>query len=137
MCSLWKPKPEKVAVPIETKPATGGKPRKKKRSKSKRLKQQAPQKSTKRKAERAPDETRPAATYKAIDPRDVYRKQIEEAKLTAEKAWSEALVKYLEPKCIYNADRLAAELSRRSDSGMEHKVEICEDFVLGALSGKL
>jgi hypothetical protein len=66
-----------------------------------------------------------------------YRTQLVEARLAATRAWTEALIGYLEPRCPYTAQELADELVRRNEQRDEGKVMIFEEFVIEALSGDL
>jgi hypothetical protein len=66
-----------------------------------------------------------------------YKTCLMEARLAATKAWTEALIGYLEPRCPYTAQELADELLRRNHERDEGKVPIFEEFVLEALSGDL
>ena len=66
-----------------------------------------------------------------------YATWLREASITATKAWAEALVAYLEPKCPYTAQELADELVRRNKERSDGKVALFEEFVLEALSGDL
>ena len=65
-----------------------------------------------------------------------YRTWLTEAKVTATRAWTEALIGYLEPRCPYTARELADELLERNNRD-EGKVVIVEEFILEALSGDL
>ena len=60
-----------------------------------------------------------------------------EARVEATKAWAEALIAYLEPKCQYTASELRDELVKRNKERKEGKVDIFESFVIEALSGDL
>lgn len=66
-----------------------------------------------------------------------YKTQLEEARLTATKAWTEALIGYLEPRSPYTAEQLADELVSRNKTRADSKVPLFEEFVLEALSGDL
>ena len=66
-----------------------------------------------------------------------YATWLMEARALSAKAWTEALVGYLEPKCPYTAQELADELIRRNVEREGGKVMIFEEFVLEALSGDL
>ena len=65
-----------------------------------------------------------------------YKSQLEEAKVVSTKAWTEALIGYLVPRCPYTAQELSDELVRRND-GEDGKIMIFDTFVLEALSGDL
>ena len=66
-----------------------------------------------------------------------YRTQLEEARMAATKAWTEALVGYLEPRCPYSAQQLVDELVKRNEERSEGKVVVFDEFVLEALGGDL
>ena len=66
-----------------------------------------------------------------------YRTMLEEARVTATKGWTEALVGYLEPRCQYTAQELVDELVKRNRQRADEKIPLFEEFVLEALSGDL
>lgn len=66
-----------------------------------------------------------------------YRTWLQEAKLASTRAWHEALIEYLEPRCPYTAQELSDELVRRNEQRDGAKVLVFEEFVLEALSGDL
>ena len=66
-----------------------------------------------------------------------YKTWLDEAKVTTTKAWMEALVSYLVPRCDYTAQELTDELVRRNQERTDGKVMVFEEFVLEALSGDL
>ena len=66
-----------------------------------------------------------------------YATMLQEVKLASSKAWTEAVIEYLEPRCPYSAEFLANELVRRNNSRPEGKMTVFEEFVLEALSGDL
>ena len=65
-----------------------------------------------------------------------YASWLRECKLAGTKAWTEAVVGYLEPRCPYTVQELLDELLRRNERD-EGKVAVFEEFVLEALSGDL
>ena len=66
-----------------------------------------------------------------------YKTQLEEARMAATKAWTEALVGYLEPRSPYSAQQLVDELVKRNQERSDGKIPLFEEFVLEALSGDL
>ena len=68
-----------------------------------------------------------------------YATWLKEVRVLASKAWTEAVIEYLEPRCPYTAQELADELVRRNEREPElgQKVPVFESFVLDALSGDL
>ena len=65
-----------------------------------------------------------------------YATMLEEAKVVATKAWTEALCGYLEERSPYSAQELAEELVKRNERE-DGKLTIFEEFVLQALGGEL
>lgn len=66
-----------------------------------------------------------------------YAEQLQEARLAATAAWSDALLGYLAERSSYTTDYLKDELLRRCrEEGMQ-ATEIVNEFVLEALSGDL
>ena len=66
-----------------------------------------------------------------------YATMLQEVKIASSKAWTEAVIEYLEPRCPYSAEYLAEEVVRRNNSRPEGKMTVFEEFVLEALSGDL
>lgn len=66
-----------------------------------------------------------------------YATLLRECKLAGTKAWTEAVVGYLEPRCPYTAQELLDELLKRNEQRDDGKVTVFEEFVLEALSGDL
>ena len=66
-----------------------------------------------------------------------YRTMLLEARVEASKAWTEALVNYLEPRCPYDSQTLVDELVKRNNERSDGKVVLFEEFVLEALAGDL
>ena len=66
-----------------------------------------------------------------------YRTWLAEARLAGTKAWTEAVVGYLEPRCPYTAEELVDELVRRNEERADGKIAVFEEFVLEALAGDL
>ena len=66
-----------------------------------------------------------------------YRTMLKEAKIASSRAWTEALIEYLEPRCPYTAQELATELARRNENREGARILVFEEFVLEALSGDL
>ena len=66
-----------------------------------------------------------------------YRSELEEARLLATKAWTEALVGFLAERSPYSEQELVDELLRRNREREDGKVVLFEEFVLEALSGDL
>ena len=66
-----------------------------------------------------------------------YRTMLMEAKVASSRAWHDALIEYLEPRCPYTAQELSDELVRRNEERPDGKVNLFEEFVLEALSGDL
>ena len=60
-----------------------------------------------------------------------------EAKIESTRGWADALVAYLEPRCPYTAEELAAELVRRNRERTDGALDTFEEFVLEALGGDL
>ena len=66
-----------------------------------------------------------------------YKTQLAEAQVASARAWTTALVEYLEPRCPYTAQELTDELIKRNEERDDAKVPLFEEFVLEALSGDL
>lgn len=66
-----------------------------------------------------------------------YKTQLEECRVFCTRAWHQALVEYLVPRCPYSAQELTDELLRRNSTRDDGKVMVFEEFVLEALSGDL
>lgn len=67
----------------------------------------------------------------------LYQTMLDEARVATARAWTAALIEYLEPRCSYTAEELKDELLRRNGERGDGKVAIFEEFVLDALSGDL
>ena len=66
-----------------------------------------------------------------------YKSLLEEAKVTATRAWHAALIGFLEPRSPYTAQELSDELVHRNSVRADGKVDLFDEFVLEALSGDL
>ena len=66
-----------------------------------------------------------------------YKSMVLEAQIVSSKAWTEALVAYLEPRCPYTAQELADELLKRNEQRDDGKVMLFQEFVIEALTGDL
>lgn len=73
-------------------------------------------------------------TFTLLEP---YRTKLDEARVISTKAWTAALVAYLEENSPYTAQELVDELLRRNSEREETKTTVFEEFVLEALSGEL
>ena len=73
-------------------------------------------------------------TFELVEP---YKTWLMECKLEGTKAWTEAVVAYLGPRCPYTAQELVDELVRRNEEREDGKVVVFEEFVLEALAGDL
>lgn len=66
-----------------------------------------------------------------------YATLLQEAKIESTRAWAEALVMFLEPRCPYTGEQLANELVRRNKVRQGGAINTFEEFVLEALGGDL
>lgn len=66
-----------------------------------------------------------------------YAEQLQEARLIATAAWSDALIGYCAERSSYAPDFLKDELLRRCQEEGMQATDIVEEFVLEALSGDL
>jgi hypothetical protein len=73
-------------------------------------------------------------TFELVEP---YKTWLRECKLEGTKAWTNAVVAYLEPRCPYTSQQLVDELIKRNEQRAEGKVVVFEEFVLEALAGDL
>lgn len=73
-------------------------------------------------------------SFELVEP---YRTRLKECKVEGTRAWTEAVVGYLAPRCPYSAQELLDELVRRNSERTDGKVDVFEEFVLEALAGDL
>lgn len=66
-----------------------------------------------------------------------YATMLQEARAASSKAWTEALVSYLEERSPYTTEELVAALLYRNEHRSDGKVALFEEFVLEALGGDL